>query len=191
MVNSTGLQPRGVAEFDEATLIERARAGDRDARARLIERHLDAVYGLALRVLGDRDLAQDAAQDALVNALNGLERFRGEASFRTWLLRITLNAARSVGRRRTRRREVRLVTDEHDDPRLEVPGADVELVRREEAARAMERLQELPPKQRAVVELRINQGLGYAEIGKIVNCSEGAARVNYHLGIKRLREMMQ
>jgi RNA polymerase sigma-70 factor (ECF subfamily) len=188
-VKSTGLHPDRAAPLDEATLIDRARAGDRDAQEVLARQHLGAAYALALRVLGDSDLAQDAAQDALVNALGALGRFRGDSSFRTWLLRITVNAARTLGRRQTRRREVALVMVE-DQPSEEPDPGHAAAVRAE-AGRAIGMLQKLPPKQRAAVELRVNQGLSFAEVGEVLDCSEGAARVNYHLGIKRLREMMR
>lgn len=188
-MKSTGLHPDRVAPLEEASLIDRARAGDRDAQEVLVRQHLGAAYALALRVLGDRDLAQDAAQDAMVNALGALGRFRGESSFRTWLLRITVNAARTLGRRQTRRREVALVVVE-DQASDEADAASIAATR-DEAGRAIEMLQKLPPKQRAAVELRVNQGLSYAEVGGVLNCSEGAARVNYHLGMKRLREMMR
>jgi RNA polymerase sigma-70 factor, ECF subfamily len=172
---------------DEASLIERARTGDRDAQDQLIGRYLTDVYGATLRILGDRDLAQDAAQDTFVNALRGLDRFRGDASFKTWLLRIAFNAARSVGRRRGRRREVRLEVVENA-PVDEMDAAAL-AVRRDEAERANRLLERLPPKQRMAVSLRVNQGLSYAEIGAVIDCTEGAARVNYHLGVKRLREL--
>jgi RNA polymerase sigma-70 factor (ECF subfamily) len=188
-VKSTGLHLVGEAEPDDASLIDRARAGDREAQEVLVRRHLSAAFALAVRILGDRDQAQDAAQDAMMNALAALQRFRGESSFRTWLLRITVNSAKSVGRRQTRRREVSLTVVE------ETAGDDVDpegvASLKDEAERASRMLQRLPPKQRAAVELRVNQGLSYAEVGEVLNCSEGAARVNYHLGIKRLREMMQ
>jgi RNA polymerase sigma-70 factor (ECF subfamily) len=172
---------------DEGSLVARARAGDREAQELLIGRYLRDVYAATLRILGDPDLAQDAAQDAFVNALRGLDRFRGEASFRTWLLRIAFNAARSVGRRKGRRREVTLTLVENE------PGPETDqaarVVQSDEAARATRLLERLPPKQRMAVTLRINQGLSYAEIGTVLDCTEGAARVNYHLGVKRLREL--
>jgi len=177
------------APVSEAALIDRARAGDRDAQEVLVRQHLRDVYRVAFRVLGDRDLAEDAAQDAMLNALAALDRFRGASSFRTWLLRIAMNSALSIGRRKTRRREIALVTEQHDTPAEE--DAENSAVAKSEAARAAEQLKRLPPKQRAAVELRVNQGLSYAEVGEVLQCSEGAARVNYHLGIKRLRELMQ
>src|SRR5687767_4165594 len=87
-------------DVDEASLLSRARTGDREATDALIRRYLRDVYELTARILGDRDLAEDAAQDAFVNAVGALHKFRGDASFRTWLLRIALNSARSIQRRR-------------------------------------------------------------------------------------------
>jgi RNA polymerase sigma-70 factor, ECF subfamily len=179
----------GSAAVDESLLLERARAGDPDAREQLVRRYIDDVYRLTSRVLGDREMAQDATQDAFVNALGALDRFRGDASFRTWLLRIALNAARSVGRRSVRRREVALVLAENEP--LGTDDAATRVERSTEAARVERLLAELPTKQRLTVSLRIQQGLSYAEIGAALNCSEGAARVNYHLGIKRLRELLK
>ncbi|MBR9991132.1 MAG: sigma-70 family RNA polymerase sigma factor [Gemmatimonadetes bacterium] len=176
------------ASADEE-LVERARSGDADARERLVRRYLPEVYRTTARVLGDPDLAQDAAQDAFVNAMGGLSRFRGDASFRTWLLRIAINAARSVGRRNGRRREVSLVLAEAEPARGPDPaGHAVNVTEVERAERALDGL---PPKQRMAVALRVQQGLSYAEIAGALKCSEGAARVNYHLGVKRLREMLK
>lgn len=173
---------------DEASLITGARAGDRDAQDALIRLYLSDVYDIALRVLGDRDLAQDATQDAIVNAINGIARFRGDSSFRTWMLRIAVNAARSLGRRQWRKREVTLEAVENRASSSQDPASAA--VNRDEASQVMALLDRLPPKQRLAVSLRVNQDLSYREIGSILDCSEGAARVNYHLGIKRLRELM-
>jgi RNA polymerase sigma-70 factor (ECF subfamily) len=172
---------------DDTSLLSRARSGDREATELLVSRYLRDVYEMTARVLGDRDLAQDAAQDAFVNALGALHRFRGESSFKTWLLRIALNSARSIARRRGRRREVAidLVEDLPDhgvDEATRISNAD-------EAKRVEAVLARLPEKQRMAVVLRLQQSLSYAEVAAALECSEGAARVNYHLGLKRLREL--
>ena len=178
---------RSARETDEASLVARARAGDERAADVLVRRYLGDVYAVTARVLSDRDLAEDAAQEAFINALRGLKRFRGDASFRTWLLRIALNAARTVARRHFHRREVPLevavdaACDERD-------AASVVAIN-DEAARIAKMLEKLPEKQRMAVTLRVNQGLSYQEIGTVLDCTEGAARVNYHLGVKRLREL--
>lgn len=172
---------------DESELLARARAGDAEAVEQLVRRYLKDVYAVTHRMLGDRDQAEDAAQDAMLNALRGLHRFRGEASFRTWVIRIAMNTARTVARRKTRRREVALEVAR--DNAIDAPDAATLAVRGAEAQRAAEMLQKLPDKQRMAVSLRINEGLSYQEIGAVLDCSEGAARVNYHLGVKRLREL--
>ncbi|NIP78214.1 MAG: RNA polymerase subunit sigma-24, partial [Gemmatimonadetes bacterium] len=69
-------------------LVARARRGERTAMDELVSRHHRAVYEVTYRVLGDPDAAADAAQDAFLRALGALDSFRGDASFRTWLLRI-------------------------------------------------------------------------------------------------------
>jgi RNA polymerase sigma-70 factor (ECF subfamily) len=83
----------------ETELLERARAGDADAFGELVERHRTAVYRAARAALRSADEAEDVAQDAFVAAYRKLGEFRGEASFKTWLLAITWNLART--RRRT------------------------------------------------------------------------------------------
>jgi RNA polymerase sigma-70 factor (ECF subfamily) len=189
-VNSSASQLEDTArDTDETALLARARAGDADAVAALISKYVKDVFAVTARLLDDRDLAQDAAQDALVNALKGLKRFRGEASFRTWLLRIAVNAARTVGRKRTRRREVSL--EVVSESAVDLPDAATLASQNADVARAAALLAKLPEKQRMAVSLRIQQGLSYQEIGALLDCSEGAARVNYHLGVKRLRELMK
>jgi RNA polymerase sigma-70 factor (ECF subfamily) len=88
-----------------------------------------------------------------------------------------------------RRRE----TDLDSAPPAESPEASPEdqAATSEEAARARQALERLPEKQRLSVQLRIDEGLSFREIGEIIGSSEGAARVNYFHGIRRLRELMQ
>lgn len=169
----------------DAALLARAREGDADA---LLRAYMDDVYRVTLRVLGDADLAADAAQDAFMNAIGGLARFRGDSSVRTWLLRIAVNAARSVARRRSRRREVALEAASTEPARG--PRLDERTVARVEVERAERALARLPEKQRLSVSLRIQEGLSYAEIGVVIGSSEAAARVNYHYGVQRLREVL-
>lgn len=183
------VRPGSEQRSADAALVEQARSGDDDAREQLVRRYLPDVYRTTIRVLGDPDLAQDAAQDAFVNAMSGLRRFRGDASFRTWLLRIAINAARSVGRRNGRRREVSLVLAENEPSSMADPARHAMNVT--EMERAERALGGLPPKQRMAVALRVQQGLSYAEIALALQCSEGAARVNYHLGVKKLRELLR
>ena len=88
--------------------VERARHGDTAAFRELVERHRDRVHGLAWRIAGSRDEAEEIAQDAFVRAWQALPLFRGESRFSTWLHRITTRVAldRREAARRRQRREV-------------------------------------------------------------------------------------
>ncbi len=175
------------AADDDAALVAKGRAGDGEALDALVARHHRSVYGVALRIVGEPDAAEDVVQDTFVKALSALDGFRGDASFRTWLLRIAANTATSWGRRQTRRREVALAPAE----RLPGPGSpERDAVLRTETERVESALAELPEKQRLAVSLRLQEDLSHRQIAEIIGSTEGAVRVNYHLGIKRLREWL-
>lgn len=169
--------------------MRRARSGDQGAMSQLVERHHASVFRVALSLVSDPDLAQDIAQDAFLKAFRGLDGFRGDAAFRTWMLTIAANTARGALRRVVRRRETAL----DGVAPVESPEASPEeqTATGEEAARARAMLGRLPDKQRMAVQLRIDEGLSFREIGEIIGSSEGAARVNYFHGIRRLRELME
>lgn len=177
----------GVA--DGEALVDRARAGDEAALDSMVARHYQAVYEVTYRILGEPDAAADAAQDTFVKAIAALATFRKEASLKTWLLRIAANTARSAGRKTTSRREVVLESGGYEA--VGGPDPAQEAITRTEAERAAAALQQLPEKQRLAVSLRIYQDLSHREIAEVLESSEGAVRVNYHLGIKRLRELLQ
>ncbi len=157
--------------------------------SQLVERHHAAAYRVALSMVSDPDLAQDVVQDAFLKAFRGLDGFRGDAAFRTWMLTIAANTARGALRRVVRRKEIGL----DGVPPVESPEASPEerAAIGEEAARARTMLARLPEKQRMAVQLRVDEGLSFREIGDIIGSSEGAARVNYFHGIRRLRELME
>jgi RNA polymerase sigma-70 factor (ECF subfamily) len=154
----------------------------------LVERHHASVYRVALGILRDEDASADVAQDAFLKALRGLGGFRGDAAFRTWILTITVNEARSVLRKQGRRRETELELA-GPIPSLQKTAED-SLQHAEEAQKVRALLEELPEKQRRAVTLRVYEGLSFREIGGLIGSSEGAARVNYHHGIRRLRERL-
>lgn len=179
--------PTGEGPSD-ATLVERARAGDPYAQGMLVRRHHGAAYAVAISIARDEDAAQDIVQDAFVKAFAALEGFRGDASFKTWLLTITANEARGMLRKTKRRRETTL------ELAAPVPAdtiaPDDAAIAAGEAERARSMLATLPEKQRLSVSLRVDEGLSFREIGEVIGSSEGAARVNYFHGIRRLRELM-
>jgi len=170
-------------------LVEAGRSGDDVALGSLVRRHHEAAFRVAVSLVNDDDLAQDVVQDAFMKAFRALAGFRGDASFRTWLLTITANEARGAMRRRGRRKET-AIEDAGEVASEEMGPAGAAIVA-QEAGRARRMLEQLPDKQRMSVTLRIEEGLSFKEIGEVIGSSEGAARVNYFHGIRRLRELME
>ena len=176
-------------ETTDVQLVASAKAGDQTAFGALIARHQGVAFRVALGILGDEDRAADATQDGFIKALGGLGRFRGDATFRTWLLTIVSNEARSLLRKSGRRKESPLPVDAPlSDPG---PLQDVRVVERETRGSLLSLLESLPEKQRLAVSLRVYEGMSFREVGEAIGSSEGAARVNYHHGIRRLRELME
>jgi RNA polymerase sigma-70 factor (ECF subfamily) len=174
------------ARTDEA-LVREARNGDGEAMDLLVVRHHGAVFRTAVAILGDEDLADDAAQETFIRVVKALDRFRGESSFRTWALSIAANVARGLLRTGLRRREAPL--EAAPDAGNEDPDVIQRISVEERAGSVKRSLERLPEKQRLAVSLRIFEGLSFREVGELIDSSEGAARVNYHHGIRRLREL--
>ena len=177
-----------LASPTDEELVQRVREGDEQAMNVLVDRHHSVVFRTCAAILSDEDLAADASQNSFLKAFRAIERFRGEAAFRTWLLAIAGNEARGLLRKAKRRKEDRL----EDLDMLPAVGNDpsVEVTLRSEVQRVREVLADLPEKQRLSVTLRIFEGLSFREIGKSIDSTEGSARVNYHHGIQRLRELL-
>ena len=137
---------------------------------------------------GSASLAQDALQDAFVQAYRGLPGFRGDSSLRTWFLRILVNSCRRhrvlmrrwlAGRRRVEQENpgANVHTDTHGDPALRA--------RLERAVLA------LPHRQRTAFVLRYVQGLGIAEIAGIMGCAQGTVKATVHKAVLRMRRELQ
>ena len=169
-------------------LVQRVREGDQRAMNALVDRHHGVVFRSCAAILNDEDLAADASQNSFLKAFKAVDRFRGDSAFRTWLLAIAGNEARGLLRKVKQRREDTL----EDVDTLPATGNDPssEVIFRSEVERVRAVLAELPEKQKLSVSLRVFEGLSFREIGEIIDSTEGSARVNYHHGIRRLRELL-
>lgn len=171
---------------DDADLVDRWRAGDEAAAAELMARHARPVARY-LAAAGGGDDVEDLVQEAFFRAFRHIARFRGGASFRTWVITIARNALTDLRRRRRQRPAVPL--GDHDLPD---PAADPhrEAVARDTIARLESAVRRLPPMQRDVFLLRAQQGMDYPEIARVLETSPGAARVHYHHAVRRLRGVL-
>ncbi len=178
-------EPRVIAS-DEALLTERFRKGDRAAFAELVRRHQRTAFAVVWRVVRNDEDAKDIAQAAFVRAWQNADSFRGDASFRTWVLRIAGNLALNHVRDRGRWR-----ADPLDDNAGDAaPLATEVLGDAETQAQVARAIETLPPRQRLVVELRVQEGLSFAEVAEATASSEDAAKANFHHALKRLRALL-
>jgi DNA-directed RNA polymerase specialized sigma24 family protein len=162
--------------------LEAARAGDREAVARLLEPLLDPGYRLALAMLRRPEAAQDAVQDSCLNALRAIPRFRGEsAGLRPWFLTIVRNTSRSQMRRRFWRwtgLNDSLVSADGTGP---VAG-------RHDLRQALSRLR---PGQRTALALFYYLDLPMDEVAQVLRISEPAARSRVYRAVSELRSQME
>lgn len=158
----------------------------------LVTEHHSRVYGVALRVVSDPELAADVAQETFIRAWRGLARFRGDAAVGTWLHRIAVNTAITARRRAARYGGAPL--DSIDEVAAEAtPEADPE--RRGEMLDLRMRLEAaldtLPAGQRAVVVLKDVEGWTHTEIADRLGISESAAKVRLHRAHRRLAQHLE
>jgi RNA polymerase sigma factor (sigma-70 family) len=162
----------------DARLVEAALGGDKDAFAALVTRHWATAVALAARVLGPADLARDAAQEAAVAALVGLDRLRAPTRFGAWFCGITLNVAR--GWVRQLRAERPALLDQAPDRASHDPGPDERAELAELAATVRAAVATLADGQRDAVLLFYLQGLTHREVAAELAISVGAVKARLH-----------
>jgi RNA polymerase sigma-70 factor (ECF subfamily) len=182
-----GLKLSNIRELTDSVLVERTQNdGDRRAFSELVRRHQDVVYRSCYRVLGNREDAKDATQEAFIRGYRKLDTFRGDSAFKTWLLRLAINVSLNErGPRKLLRADAALA---ESVPASETPEA--ELMKSEAAARIHEALRLVQSNHRAAVVLRDLEGLTYQETAESLGIAEGTAKSWVHRGRKRLKELL-
>lgn len=155
-------------------LVGKARGGDTEALEVLIRRHRSRVYRVALRILGDRQDAEDVTQEVLIQVVTGLAGFAGGSSFTTWLYRIVVN--RSLNHQRARRPTVPLEVDGRSLGGPPSSGPEDLVIARQRAAATAAAIAVLPDAQRAVFVLHQMEGLTYQEVAAILTVPEATVR---------------
>jgi RNA polymerase sigma-70 factor, ECF subfamily len=184
--------------MDELALIADARRGDLEAFNRLVLAYQDQVFNLSFRMMGEREAAEDAAQDTFISAYRNLSGYRG-GSFKSWLLRIATNACYDELRRRKRRPTIPLEPVNEDDEEIESPAwladssdtPESALERRELNRVIQHCLDGLPPEFRSVVVLVDVQGLDYIEAAQSIQKPVGTIKSRLARARQRLRDCLQ
>ncbi len=176
-------------------LVRRARQGDTEAFEALLTAHEKRVYGMALRMTGNREDAADVTQEVFLTVWRTLPSFRGESRFSSWLYRLTANACIDHLRREKRRRTVPLTREEDGEEQIldipdPAPGPQEEAERAERRAALRRAVAQLPEDQRAALLLRESGGLSYAEIAQTLGVPEGTVKSRIARARLQLREIL-
>jgi RNA polymerase sigma-70 factor (ECF subfamily) len=174
----------------EGEQIVAARQGDPGAFDALVHRHQTPLYNFCLRVLGRADDAADVAQETLVQLFSHLPRIDEREPLSPWLFRVARNRCIDIIRRR-RTVPLQATADDEMEPIDDEPLPD-ELAERSDLQRLLEAaIARLPSAYAEVVALRYAADRSFAEIGAILDCDEGAARVRFHRAKSMLRQHLR
>jgi RNA polymerase sigma-70 factor (ECF subfamily) len=191
---------------EEARLVEALRAGDEAAFRELVARHHSSLVRLATVFVRSRAVAEEVAQEAWLGLLQGLDRFEGRSSLRTWLFRILTNIAKTRAQREGR--SVPFSSLESDEPTVEPERFSLtdhwaepprswqdlpeeRLLAKETLTRVAEAIEALPPNQRAVITLRDVEGWTSEEVRSVLDVSETNQRVLLHRARSKVRRALE
>lgn len=200
-------------EADDARLVAALRAGDEQAFGGLVDRY----YGVMLRVARDhvatKEAAEDVVQETFLGVIQGIDRFEGRSSLRTWMFRILVNRARTRGEREGRTRPFSSFASGLDDDEPAVdpdrfvpdgrwagfwstpPSAehlpDAKVLAVELGDHLTQAIETLPPAQRTVLELRDVRGFSSAEVCELLDISEANQRVLLHRARSKTRAVLE
>jgi RNA polymerase sigma-70 factor (ECF subfamily) len=201
------------ATSDDALLVAALRAGDEAAFGELVDRHYGVMQRVARQYVATKEAAEDVVQETFLGVIQGIDRFEGRSSLKTWIFRILVNRARTRGERegRTRPFSAFALGLDVDEPAVDpdrftaegrwagywsappaadhLPEASVLAAELGSELRAV--IDGLPPAQRTVLELRDVQGLSSAEVCELLELSEANQRVLLHRARSKARAALE
>jgi RNA polymerase sigma-70 factor, ECF subfamily len=203
-----------ITASEEADLVARLRGGDERAFETLVDRHYATMLAVARGYVRTRAIAEEVVQEAWLGVLNGIDRFEGRSSLRTWIMRIVVNIAISRGEREARLIPFSaLASEEGDEPAVDAerfrpegdgfpghwrayPGnwaslPDDALLGRETLAVVKSAIDELPDAQRVVITMRDVAGCSPEEVCDTLDVSDGNQRVLLHRARSHVRSALE
>ena len=171
---------------EEAILLKKAKKRDLDAFEALVQLYQNKIYALALRMTGDADDAFDVSQESVLKLYRALPKFRQEASFSTWVYRITRNAALDFLRKKRASLSLEALYEQGLEP-LAAENIERRVILSDENRALEKMIEELPAQLREVILLRDVDGYSYEEIAQILQTALGTVKSRLY----RAREMLR
>lgn len=164
-------------------LLSRCRKGDRRAYKTIYDQYAKAMLNISMRILNNKEEAEEVIQDSFIKAFENLDRFDGKFSFGSWLKRIVINRSLDIAKKRKidfqelDGLEVEEELEEHIDPVY-----DIQIIR--------ECIQELPDGYRMVLSLYLIEKYSHKEIAALLNIQEGTSKSQYNRARKKLQQLI-
>lgn len=180
----------------ELILVKKSISGDVDAFEELIKDYKKMAYNIALRVLRNKEDAEDISQEALIKVFKNISSFNMKSSFKVWMYRIVMNTCLDFKRKKN------IITYSIDKPlesneseiTQDIPddtyNPDIVIQNKLESQMLYDSIDSLDDDFRAVVVLRDIQGLSYKDIASILSCNEGTVKSRLNRARKKLREII-
>ena len=186
--------PQSSTAVELTALLTRAASGDAAAFEQIVVRHERRVLTLSWRLLGAMEDAQDAAQEVFLRTFKYLHRFDGRRPFEPWLVRMTVNVCRDLGRKRQQRSVVFVAAgEEYDRAEQQDTTRDPHAALHSEQQRQMlyRALADLPEKERTAFVLRDIEGMTTAEAGEVLGSSEATVRSQISSARLKIRKAVE
>lgn len=191
---------------EDARLVKSCRQGDTEAFSRLVEKYQDPIYGIAYRMVGNREEARDIAQEAFIKAFESIETFNPKMPFKSWVYQICTNTAIDHLRRGARAKGVPIDTAfspregsspaspagvEAEPPDLGADDPESVTVNREVSEIVQKAVFKLPDNYRAVIVLHHLEGLTFGEVGNVLGVPRNTAKTWAHRARGMLCEALE
>ena len=174
----------------DTELINSTLAGQTEAYGELVIRHQDRLFRMVFQLTGDRQEAEDIAQDTFVQAYVKLESFHGASAFFTWLYRIAFNLTVSRSRKKRPTISVDVAREKGGEPEAETQDVGTAMEREEDVQQLKEALDKLSEEHRAILLLREIEGNDYDTIADLLDVRVGTVRSRLHRARASLRDIL-
>src|SRR2546425_6863866 len=184
----------------ESAVLKRIREGETELFSQLVEAHQRKIYRVALYYVRDPLAADSLTQDSFIKAFENIHRFREEASFETWLTRITINLCLNFLKQQQRELKRNITESFGEDDQGNVltfqiadpTGSPEERLIRQEMMQRVERaISLMSPQQKAVFQLRHYEGLSLEEIGRVMQMNIGTIKSHLFRAVQKVRDMLR
>ena len=167
--------------YTHKALVEKSKSGHRSSQYQLYELYVEAMYNIGMRMLGNKEDAEDVVQDSFINAFKNLSSFKYESTFGAWLKRIVIN--KSINHLKVKRIQLAPI-DSHDYYlKEEEENENVEAIAIQKVKIGIEKL---PAGYKQIINLYLVEGYDHNEIGEVLAISTSTSKSQYHRAKKKL-----